>query len=842
MIKQISRSNYEVTNAPRSVTHARLVLSILFLFGLINCGNAQEVSIVSYNTNAEGVVSLEVNSEINKYYILEVRHHIDSSFVHQVSMTLGEAGSTILTESLRNYPVGHYRVLEYSISIPYDTDGDGIDDISEFNNRPLQNPLNPAEQVQIVDGSVHIDNVATFNELSLEQELVLEGKEFVKFAITGLNSPNPKVYFINTNTHFLHSNFADAVGLNFLSSDIVKGQVIFHPTTISENGTLGTYAFNYSNAASKEFEIVQLTQELVGASMPFLKNNLSYFVYTANEVDYNSEISLYENSRVSALFESDVYAGIDYWGLNQTEGFGFFKQVSLGEVPALKDIVLYDVLPNSLPRVGGVITSIIQTPLSHVNLRAIQDHIPNAFIRDPLLIDSLADLLNHYIYFKTEQSGYTIREATVDEVNAWYNSIRPTQEQTPPLNLDYETILSLDEISFEMYDAYGAKSANVATMRTFGFPEGTIPDGYGIPFYFYQEFMEFNGFFDDIEIIMNDPNFIADRNIRDDMLEDFREDIEDATMPTWMTDQLTDLQLSFPLGTSIRCRSSTNNEDLAGFSGAGLYDSKTHHSNEGHISKTIKEVFASLWNLRAFEEREFYRINHFVASMGVLCHENYDDEKVNGVGVSSDPIYRTDSTFYLNSQLGENLITNPNNNSIPEELLLLQYPTADDEPLVIQYSDLLLGDSLLLTDAQMNEMRMYLAVIHDEFKKKYVAYNNSTFAMDIEYKITVDDQLIIKQARPWVEYVAKKYSPGVFKVCDFTISPNPVDDMIHIECEECGINSVRLVNATGRLVSEKVIAVESDNFMNVMDLSSGVYVVLGFIDGQLCGSKKFVKR
>ena len=85
-------------------------------------------------------------------------------------------------------------------------------------------------------------------------------------------------------------------------------------------------------------------------------------------------------------------------------------------------------------------------------------------------------------------------------------------------------------------------------------------------------------------------------------------------MPEWMWNNLRDLQESFPVGTSIRCRSSSNNEDLPGFSGAGLYDSKTQHPDEGHISKSVKQVFASTWNFRAFREREFHRIDHMTVS------------------------------------------------------------------------------------------------------------------------------------------------------------------------------------------------------------------------------------
>ena len=52
--------------------------------------------------------------------------------------------------------------------------------------------------------------------------------------------------------------------------------------------------------------------------------------------------------------------------------------------PNPRDIVIYEALPNELPRVAGIISTVPQTPLSHVNLRAVQDGVPNSFIRDAL--------------------------------------------------------------------------------------------------------------------------------------------------------------------------------------------------------------------------------------------------------------------------------------------------------------------------------------------------------------------------------------------------------------------------------------------------------------------------
>lgn len=822
-----------------------LITLFLLLFVVLNRSTSygQVVPITNYSTDSTGQVQLEVNSTINHYYILKIRHDSNSVFELPTSMTLGNLNSTTITEPLGHYPLNHYQVLEYSISSPADTDGDGIDDITEYQNMPLQSPINAATSITISDGLVMTNNFSTFKNLAVKKNLIqwsefLNEKEFVKFIIVDFDSV-PKVYFINSSNHNLHADFANTVGIDHVGNHVKKGQIIYHPSSISNNGTLGNFAFNYSNGYSQDFDVVQKTHELLAANMTFLENNLSYFITANNENEYYQDSTLFQNSRIPVLFESDIYDGIDYWGLNQAEGFGFFRQITLEETPAAKDIVLYESLPNTLPRVGGIMTSVVQTPLSHVNLRAIQNKVPNAFIRDPLSIDSISNLLNDYIYYRVERDNYYIRKATLEEVNKWFENIRPTKEQSPPLNLDYTTILPLDDIRFTMYDGFGAKSANVATLKTFNFPEKTIPDGFGVPFYFYQEFMKYNNFFEEIDSMMNNPDFKSNRNIRNDLLRDLRKKIKKAEMPDWMMNQLSTMHLSFPQNTSIRCRSSSNNEDLAGFNGAGLYTSKTQHPDEGHISKSIKQVYASLWNLRAFEERDFYRVNHFITSMGVLCHPNYSDEKSNSVAISSDPIYNSDNTFYLNSQLGEDLITNPDTNSIPEEILL----DKESGYVVIEHSNFLPNDTTIMSEEHLEQMREYLLVIHNEFEKLYFAENNETFAMDIECKITSENQLIIKQARPWVSYIPiKKY---IFDYRKLKIFPNPADEYITVQCNNCNLNKIKITNIMGQQYQENIIN-NSDNSntkISVKRLPAGIYILSGFGgNNKLFDSKKFIKK
>ena len=139
--------------------------------------------------------------------------------------------------------------------------------------------------------------------------------------------------------------------------------------------------------------------------------------------------------------------------------------------------------------------------------------------------------------------------------------------------------------------------------------------------------------------------------------------------------------------------------------------------------------------------------------MGVLVHPNYTDEKANGVAVSFDPITSYANHYYVNTQLGEDLVTNPAAHSIPEELLLQKNSTAYS---VLGTSNLVEPGTLLMDDDQTDQLRRHLTTIHAHFKRLYSPAAGKPFAMEIEFKITSADQLAIKQARPWVFEVARR--------------------------------------------------------------------------------------
>ena len=122
----------------------------------------------------------------------------------------------------------------------------------------------------------------------------------------------------------------------------------------------------------------------------------------------------------------------------------------------------------------------------------------------------------------------------------------------------------------------------------------------------------------------------------------------------------------------------------------------------------------------------------------------WSDERANGVAVSFDPIRGYSSYYYLNTQLGEDLVTNPDALSEPEEILLHR---SGDFYEVLATSNQVTPGTLLMSDEQMDQLAEHLAVIHERFAR---LYSNRPFAIEIEFKITVDNILAIKQARPWV--------------------------------------------------------------------------------------------
>jgi len=236
------------------------LLSLFCFFYIYNFCYAQSVTIDNYSVNGIGQVQLSIEAEAGKYYVLHAQHN--PTFNWAVSMTIGVDGTMVISESLGAYPLENYSITEHDVSAPEDYDGDGIDDITEFNNMPTDSPFNFAPSIPISDGSTSIPDVETFNELATINNVswapFLDDQMYVKFGILDRDTDNPKVYFINSNTYSIHASFWSGIGAS-VTGDDSSGEIVFNPNDILPSGVIGSYSFNFSFGDAYDFEATQRT-------------------------------------------------------------------------------------------------------------------------------------------------------------------------------------------------------------------------------------------------------------------------------------------------------------------------------------------------------------------------------------------------------------------------------------------------------------------------------------------------------------------------------------------------------------------------------------------------------
>jgi pyruvate,water dikinase len=627
-----------------------------------------------------------------------------------------------------------------------------------------------ARELPLSQGARAVPDRTTFEALARRDDVPGQlGAEECKLLILGVDTATPQLYFLNTNAFSFHYDFATQVlgvqmsvarfnAITYFRDDRsnIAGTIVandrFAPAA---GGEEGLYALEFWPTDPVRARHVALAFDLVRAAMPFAAAKLAYHpAGDTQEALFAQDEAELERLGVRSISTTELFANVSYVALNLGEGFGVLNAVdpTAARPPTIRDVALFSTLPNDLGHVAGVISATPQTPLSHINLKAKQNDTPNAYVSGAATHARIAPLIGQVVRYEVTAEDFALAPATPEEVAAWLERIRPKDPQSPPRDLSATTIADLDVLRHADVQRVGAKAANVAELRTM-LPAGVVPDGYAIPFSFYDRFMSGGGFYDEARAISGDAELAADPGKRDEALAQLRKKMKKADLPYGLEAQLADLQSRFPAGgTGIRCRSSTNNEDLEGFNGAGLYDSFTHRPDEGALSKTVKQVWASLWNFRAYDEREFHRIDHLSAAMGVLVHPNFDDEAANGVAVTKNPYDPNWPGFYVNVQVGESLVTNPDPNATPDELLISAIgPDGEYETQHIRRSTLTQDGAPVLSVAQVATLTGALETIQERFTVVYGKQDEAGFAMDVEFKFGADGGLVVKQARPWVD-------------------------------------------------------------------------------------------
>ena len=103
-----------------------------------------------------------------------------------------------------------------------------------------------------------------------------------------------------------------------------------------------------------------------------------------------------------------------------------------------------------------------------------------------------------------------------------------------------------------------------------------VPEmGFAIPFYYYDLHMKQSKVKEKIEQLAANKELLKSPELLKKALEDIRDSILHFPVDKNLVEKIQLKLMSNPNYTLFRFRSSTNAEDANGFSGAGLYDSKT---------------------------------------------------------------------------------------------------------------------------------------------------------------------------------------------------------------------------------------------------------------------------
>jgi hypothetical protein len=489
----------------------------------------------------------------------------------------------------------------------------------------------------------------------------------------------------------------------------------------------------------------------------------------------------------------DSRNGVDYQAYTQGVGYGTLRRFTLSQLATAtenhdfgwQDILVLDEAPTDIEAViSGAVTGTQQGTLSHLNVRSAARGTPNCYL--DRAHELLAAWEGKLVRLDCGNGYFSVEAASRDAAEAYWKTLRPPAITIPEPDRTWSSPVGLldlptgtSELRTLAVTRFGAKGANLAALYQRIDSRYQLP-GFMVPMSAYLHFIETRGFAVDLG---NGPAFHTFVETLSTWLDDstFRTDgrdrrkrllaLQDAMVNSSADIDLTgDIRATFGSDTRmLRFRSSSNAEDAIEFSGAGLYDSfsgcladdldgnqtgpsgcDASESSEHTVARAVVRVWASLWNSEAYDEREWYGIDHKKAAMAVLVDPRATKELANIVAFSGNPTASSDDRYLVDAQGGELTVVLPDPGVFPEESLLTVangVVTAIDRT---RGSSELPAGSWVLKDAQLEQIGSLLWQIVQVYPIDGAVPSGATVLLDTEWKILSDGSLVVKQVRPFL--------------------------------------------------------------------------------------------
>ena len=567
------------------------------------------------------------------------------------------------------------------------------------------------------------------------------------------------IYFQDTATYPLHRLFAVAQlgwppGMPFTDQYYSPGRrFVLGAVTYYEEPDAYVYELAPYDTASAE-QIARAFGRIKGAT--FFGDRLRFHP-TSDE----QEARVRALGGIPIVTTDELWAGITYQPLNLGETYARVRVIRAAELATTyvspRELVVLDRVPNDLTVVAGVVTEELQTPLSHVNVLSQQRGTPNMGLRGAH--DRFAGLDGRWVRLAVGAFAWEVAEVTADQAEAWWQAHRPPPVEIPAPDDSVTTVLDIDDVGLADIPRVGGKAAHYGFLRDLsgGAEPVRIHDALVVPVAFYRQFLVQHGFDARITAMLADPAFRADGDARRRMLDALRADMMAAPVdPAAVAAVEAAITRDFP-GQRMRFRSSTNAEDLAHHTGAGLYTSASGAVGdpERPVARALATVWASVWNVRAFEERAYAGIDHTRVAMAVLLTPAFDDEAANGVAITAnlyDPSRNGEDGFFVNGQLGEASVVLPDPGVTAEALTYFHFHLGRPATYWTR-SNLLPPGTTVLTRGELFELGRALEAIRYGFDSVYDPPEGwGRMPVDVEWKLVEQGgirAIWIKQARPY---------------------------------------------------------------------------------------------
>lgn len=605
-----------------------------------------------------------------------------------------------------------------------------------------------------------ITNEATFNSMASDSGGSVRAGKVVKFLIDNRNNPNGKVYFINgqycegrecpVKWAALHFDFAQRKLPNFHVEKREFENSVYYVNELPKKkfiaGRLQTFEIEKGGETKTFygvwfFERDVIQEESIQYAVNIIKNAFRIPSSQLAFVSYSQVQTVervrpwFDENKIAVYDVEEILANLKVLPLSFGEAWGIlraFPKDPDGLEPT--EIPVFAQLPLDLAVVAGTISTAFQDVGSHVNLKSKERGTPNVVVREASGIEELKRLDGQPVHLRVTPNGYSVEVSDMATVLKKYEQkiSRSWQKARGDLGgdlLDFDKMCpqKLPGACLALNAQYGGKASQLGFLthakvlgegsearKRFGYR--LSPLGFGIPFRFYREFVDYNSsinpeFKQDLDTLINSetsergltPLPVAEKRA---LVEKIRENFLRAKFPAGIHEAIEKkiLELKAQVNTlypgedlnKLKIRSSANVEDIPGFNGAGLHDSFSASIKKSSLEASngicrivpdnddesetkmdvkpksfgcaIKGVFASLWNLRAVRERSFQRFHHRTAMMGLAVLPAYKFRKAAtpeiDIAANAVVITRVLNTtnvygYQMSSQPGNVLVTNP---------------------------------------------------------------------------------------------------------------------------------------------------------------------------------------